>query len=1121
MTDTERRLAAILAADVAGYSRLMGEDEEATLSTLRSYRERIWALIAKRGGQPFGSVGDSIMAEFASAVEAVRCAVDIQLALDQRNKALPEPRRMLFRIGIHMGDILVQGDYRVGECVNVAARLESLAMPGGVCLSAMVVGHVRHQLELDFEDLGAHRVKNIRNPVHVFRIPLGTELQDVSPYRGLGVFEFEDARFFHGRTKAIDIAQERLTRQAEAGVAFMLIYGMSGTGKSSLVRAGLLPAIVRASVLAEEPRPKHGIFRPSEGAYPCAALCLALQRADLDLPILDAEPSAADIEGFVNALIEALSIAAPSPVRLIIVVDQMEELFTAEGADAGAQKAFVDLLGRLARSGHAWVVCTIRTDFLHHCAAVPGFSTLKDGFGSYELLPPSAPEIAQIIRNPARSFGVRFEENDIEGRLEDVLQEAAAKDQGSLPLLEFMLDRLYERGKDQRLLTFADYHAVGGLEGAIAQRADDLLASLDPDIRAALPSVLGALITIRAHDKVVTARAAVLEDVLRGPSPRCLIEAFVAGRLFVSDHNERGDAVIRVAHEALLTRWPRAQAIIAADREFLEVRARVQDEARRWLDEDRNPDLLLPTGKRLAEAQDLLSSRLDVLDERLIDYVKRSSQAQKQREEAALAAKHQVLTLEAEAAREREEAARSREASAHRLASRNRLAAIIISILALLAAGAAGLAAWQAEKARGNAEQARVAEEEAERQALQAESGANRARAEAARAAEAEALARNEAARAADEAERARLAEERANLGDSLYRAVQARQLVRDDMPVTAMQVALAGLPRLPADPDRAWIAETAGALVEALGARREKRILRGHGGNVSSLDIDGDVIISGSWDNTVRLWDAAEDYRTKPLGAYRADVLTTVLSPDGRLIAIGGRNNAIDIQEIAGGQSKGTLLGHDRDVLSVTFSPDGTKLASGSRDKTVGLWDVETGRLIQRLRGHEGSVYAVAFSPDGRELVSGSRDGTIKRWAAASGALVGELGSSAIKDSGGFLALVYLEDGRQLMSGSADNTIRLWDIETGREIRKLVGHGGDVYALSVFADGSRIASASLDKTVRVWDIATGRELDILKGHTQAVYALDIADDDRTIVSGSRDNTIRLWDLGVSPFHNR
>ncbi len=166
----ERRLAAILAADVVGYSRLMEADEEATARTLGTYREIIEGLVASHHGRVFGSAGDSVIAEFASPVEAVRCAVDIQRELESHNADLTEDRRMRLRIGINLGDVIVEGNNLLGDGVNIAARLETLAEPGGISLSRPVFDQVRKQLDLGYEYLGEHEVKNIAEPIVVYRV---------------------------------------------------------------------------------------------------------------------------------------------------------------------------------------------------------------------------------------------------------------------------------------------------------------------------------------------------------------------------------------------------------------------------------------------------------------------------------------------------------------------------------------------------------------------------------------------------------------------------------------------------------------------------------------------------------------------------------------------------------------------------------------------------------------------------------------------------------------------------------------------------------------------------------------------------------------------------------------
>src|SRR5713226_8787141 len=168
----ERKLTAILSADVRGYSRLMGEDEAVTILTLNAYREVTDSLIHQHKGRVVGTAGDSILAEFPSAVEAVQCAVEIQQTLKARNAELPVSRRMEFRIGINVGDVVVDGEQIHGDGVNIAARLQALADPGGIYISGTVYDQVRNKLALEYVDLGEQTVKNIAEPVRVYRIAM-------------------------------------------------------------------------------------------------------------------------------------------------------------------------------------------------------------------------------------------------------------------------------------------------------------------------------------------------------------------------------------------------------------------------------------------------------------------------------------------------------------------------------------------------------------------------------------------------------------------------------------------------------------------------------------------------------------------------------------------------------------------------------------------------------------------------------------------------------------------------------------------------------------------------------------------------------------------------------------
>src|SRR5512136_2478474 len=167
--EVKRKLAAILSADVKGYSRLMGEDEETTLRTLNAYKEVMGSLIQQHRGRVVGAAGDSVLAEFGSVVDAVQCAVEIQQVLRGKNAVVPENRRMEFRIGINLGDVIEDGDTIYGDGVNIAARLEGLAEAGGICISESAYQQIENKLPLKYDYLGEHEVKNIAKPVRVYR----------------------------------------------------------------------------------------------------------------------------------------------------------------------------------------------------------------------------------------------------------------------------------------------------------------------------------------------------------------------------------------------------------------------------------------------------------------------------------------------------------------------------------------------------------------------------------------------------------------------------------------------------------------------------------------------------------------------------------------------------------------------------------------------------------------------------------------------------------------------------------------------------------------------------------------------------------------------------------------
>jgi serine/threonine protein kinase/dipeptidyl aminopeptidase/acylaminoacyl peptidase len=292
---------------------------------------------------------------------------------------------------------------------------------------------------------------------------------------------------------------------------------------------------------------------------------------------------------------------------------------------------------------------------------------------------------------------------------------------------------------------------------------------------------------------------------------------------------------------------------------------------------------------------------------------------------------------------------------------------------------------------------------------------------------------------------------------------------------------------------------------------------LRGHEDWVTSVAFspDGTTLASGSYDNTIRRWDAATG---KPLGeplrGHEDWVTSVAFSPDGTTLASGSDDKTIRLWDAASGKPLGEpLRGHEGDVASVAFSPDGTTLASGSEDMTIRLWDAATGKpLGEPLRGHEWWVSSVAFSPDGTTLASGSYDNTIRRWDAATGKPLGE---PLRGHEDRVTSVAFSPDGKTLASGSDDTTIRLWDAATGKPLGEpLRGHEDWVTSVAFSPDGKTLASGSDDTTIRLWDAATGKPLgEPLRGHEDWVTSVAFSPDGTTLASGGYDYdaTIRLW----------
>ncbi len=293
---------------------------------------------------------------------------------------------------------------------------------------------------------------------------------------------------------------------------------------------------------------------------------------------------------------------------------------------------------------------------------------------------------------------------------------------------------------------------------------------------------------------------------------------------------------------------------------------------------------------------------------------------------------------------------------------------------------------------------------------------------------------------------------------------------------------------------------------------RQSRAVSLGHTGWIRSVALsnDGRQALSGSDDNTLRLWDLDTGNCVKILQGHTDEVNCVVLSNDGTLALSGSDDNTLRLWDLDSGNCIKTLQGHTGMVWSVDLSNDGSLALSGSADKTLRVWDLDSGSCIKTLQGYAGIVWSVALSNDGTRAVSGSDDNTLRLWHLDTGVCV-----KTFQGHTGIVRGVALSDGGTLaLSGSDDKTLRVWDLDSGNCIKTLRGHTARVWSVALSNDGSQALSSSSDKTLRLWDLDSGNCIKTLQGHSDYVRSVALNADSTRALSSSSDNTLRLWDLG-------
>jgi WD40 repeat protein len=940
------------------------------------------------------------------------------------------------------------------------------------------------------------------------------------PYRGLSAFREEDSELFFGREQTID---ELIT--AVSKKPLVAIVGASGSGKSSVVFAGLIPRLKSKNTTIATPW--IASFRP--GKNPFQALAIAFASRSNNFSQQELEIKLTNDRSFLTKLIDCF-VKQNLNKPVVLIIDQFEELYTLSLEEE--RHPFLDiLLQAVKNTANFTLVLTLRADFYGHAIAYRPFSDALQG-AVYNLGAMNREELRLAIESPAKQMQIELEK----GLTELLILEMEGQS-GSLPLLEFALTQLWSRQKSG-ILTYQVYREIGGVGEAIANHAEAIYAGLNESERFRMQQIFVQLVQW-GKETEVTRRLATKEEVKLENWE--LVTRLASFRLVITNCNESTkEETVEIVHEALIKSWGRFENWLVCDRDFRAWQEILRVAMAAWERSDRDAEDLL-YGKCLAEAEDWYRRRFDDLSKLERVFIELSLQ----RRDAKLKQKQrQIITL--------------------------RLLLGFASVAFLFAVGLGTIVFRESQRAT-------VSQIEAIATSSESLFTLDRRLDALVKAIEAKQLLQKLGT--VDKKLKSHID---TLLAQTIYGADEKNHLVGTDAIAFSPDGKFIATNRIAAieiyqrngahqktisgNNSRIWslaFSPNGNLLASAhddntarLWTQNGKLVstLKGHKGIVRGVvfSLNGRFIATASDDKTVKIWTHDGKIITTLEGHINA-VLGVAFSPDGQIIASASSDKTIKLWNKDGKLLK-TLDGHSDEVRSVAFSPDGKLLASASSDKTIKLWKrdlIKEFILDKTFEGHTAVVSKVAFSPDGQTIASASWDSTVKLWNLKGALLKNFKGHTqriwdlAFSPDGKILAsvsnsemavelwnlqnpesntfidhkaaviqAVFSPDGNSIASGSDDGTIKLWR-SNGTLIDTLKGHTAGVLGVTFSSDNQILASASWDKTIKLWrrnSISGSYTLfRTLKGHSNGVWKVVFSSDDRFLASASEDGTVKLW----------